>query len=315
MSNVKISLHIDDGRLGGGKIFQLTVVIIITIIITSGCIFVDKKNTDNKESTKQEEQILMETGIFPPNGWSKCTKIVFTLDIHYCFNIDNITPTYSGKLYITNDESDLYIGIILENEDYNSIGINGFSGIGDAFRIYIDCFNESYPYCYRYEDVKVLYVGRPDDCAREPKGYVPSINGFIRDEQYLSLNKYVEEKYQERILANYSEDDNEQGKGNGTPQGSGNGTGISASFGLFGISDYIYNGTINFNASYSHTNPTENATGDYVVVFSIPLNGESFEGFPIDLITNINNTLNLKFLFIDAQIAGLGEYQWSYTLI
>jgi len=56
MSNVKISLHIDDGRLGGGKIFQLTVVIIITIIITSGCIFVDKKIPTTKKAPNKRNR-------------------------------------------------------------------------------------------------------------------------------------------------------------------------------------------------------------------------------------------------------------------
>lgn len=277
---------------------KITIVVIITLIIIVGCYSVVKQNTSGDERDEEEKDESLQSELFPSGVWSECQKKSFTLDIRR--HLGNTTPSYNGELFVTNDERNLYIRIILKNEDYNSIGNNGYDGIGDVFRIYIDCFNESYPYRYHYEDVKVLYTGNQDDCNPGSYENFLSLKGCIKDEQYLSINEYIRE-FQEN--------------GNEPDRESGSGEAISATFGLFGSSDYHYNGSIDFRATYNHTNPNENATGNYSVGFSIPLIGESYEGFPIDLVTKTNNTIDLKFQFIDAYLAGLGDYKWSYTLV
>lgn len=87
---------------------------------------------------------------------------------------------------------------------------------------------------------------------------------------------------------------------------------------LGGDLDSVVNGTITFEASLTHSNPTQNATGDYTFEFSIPLTGERHNNTPIDLFAEPGKTVGVQFIFVHNATGKLREnisiYSFNLTL-
>lgn len=230
-------------------------------------------------SSKQDETPKNEEQISIPRGWGNTTHLSFILNTSD--RIPNYFEAHQTDIYIKNNFESLSLLIILRDEDFDE---------GDEFSIYFDCIVNASNY-FRHEDVKRLKVITPNENERSCSKW----QGIKGDDQYLSVNKKAIEYI-----------------GNGTGMGYGFGQG----FGMRGEPDNIYNGTTNFNASYNHTNPIENMSGDYSVEFTIPLIGETYEGIPIDLVAKIGDTIYLMFKYSDIPIGkyNYGYYEWNYTL-
>ena len=225
-----------------------------------------------------EEETSKKEDTIVPQGWENTSYFSINLTIDYEGREKEV---HKVDLYVTNDLENLRILVILHDDDYNSRNHNVWGGKGDVFRILIDCYsdpyNDTFVPSYLEEDSKVVSVGIPDEL-----NWVDN----LADEQFFSLRKAHLE-------------------GNG-------GWGKTATF--VGSSDFYLNGTVNFNASIKHTNPFENELGDYIVEYTIPIKGNMYENTPIDLFSNVGDTVQLVLVFTDEPGWKYGSHTWNYTL-
>ncbi|MEW5761435.1 MAG: PKD domain-containing protein [Candidatus Thermoplasmatota archaeon] len=56
---------------------------------------------------------------------------------------------------------------------------------------------------------------------------------------------------------------------------------------------------VDFDAAFTHSNPVENAIGDYIFEFAMPLKGEIHNNTPLDLLTEPGATINIELVYLD----------------